>query len=182
MIPLVGAIRLAALDGRGISFFDPSPAAAWRNLVLLVPLLLAQAVSDLMALPDGVEVTTYLLLSASVSAVQMTGYMLAVSQILAGTGHGDRFPLFVSTYLWCSIVSTAAGLVALAVALESTLPVANGIGIGLVLWSLVYSWFSVRASVGCPAAVAAGLVVLEILTVLATNALPLQLALAAAKG
>lgn len=179
MSGLFGAIRLAALDARGITLIDPSPMAAWRNLVLLVPLLLANAVSDLLLLPDGVEVTAYLLLSATVSAIQMTGYLLAVSQILQATGRGDRFPLFLSTYVWCSVVSSAAGLVALAVALQSPDAVATGIGLGLLLWSLYYSWFAIRAALACPGAVAAGLLGLEILTVLATDGLPLQLALAA---
>lgn len=179
MSALFGAVRLAALDARGITLIDPSPTAAWRNLVLLVPLLLAGAVSDLLTLPDGVEVTTYLLLSAAVSAVQMTGYLLITSRILDATGRGDGFPLLLSTYIWCSVVSSAAGLLALTVALRSPDAVATGVGLGLVLWSLYYSWFSVRTALACPGAFAAGLVVLEILTVLATEALPLQLALAA---
>lgn len=179
MSALVGALRLAALDKRGITLIDPSPVAAWRSLVLLVPLLLASAVADMATLPDGVEAVPYLLLSAAVSAAQMTGYMLAVSRILEATGRDDRFALFVSTYAWCSMVSSVAGLLALAVALNVPDPVANGIGLGLVLWSLYYSWFAVRAALACPGAVAAGLVALEILTLLATQALPLQLVLAA---
>ncbi|MBP7335306.1 hypothetical protein [Niveispirillum sp.] len=179
MSALVGALRLAALDARGIALIDPSPAAAWRNLLLLVPLLLASAVADLATLPDGVEPMPYLLLAAVVSAMQMTGYLLIVSRILEATGRDDRFPLFLSTYAWCSVVNNVAGLVALSVALNASQAVASGVGLGLVLWSLYYSWFAVRTALGCPGAVAAGLVALEILTLLATDALPLQLVLAA---
>lgn len=179
MSAFVGALRLAALDARGIALIDPSPVAAWRNLVLLVPLLLASAVADMASLPEGVDVGPYLLLSIAVSAVQMTGYLLAVARITEITGRNDRFPLFVSTYLWCSVISSAAGLLALALALNVPEPVANGVGLGLVLWSLYFSWFSVRVALACPAVVAIGLVVLEILIVVATQALPLQLVLAA---
>ncbi|MFY8095978.1 MAG: hypothetical protein ACOVN0_21080 [Niveispirillum sp.] len=179
MSALVGALRLAALDARGITLIDASPAAAWRSLLLIVPLLLASAVADIATLPEGVAPIPYLLLAAAVSAVQMTGYLLAVSRILEATGRDDRFALFVSTYVWCSVVSSTAGLAALTVALNASEPVANGIGLGLVLWSLYYSWFAVRTALACPGAVAAGLVALEILTLLAMDALPLQLVLTA---
>lgn len=179
MSALLGAIRLAALDARGISLIDPSPQAAWRNLTLLVPLLLTHAISDLLTLPDGVEATSYLLLSTAVSAVQMTGYLLIVSRILDATGREDRFPLLLSTYVWCSVVTTAVGVAGLLVALQTPTIVAGGLTLGLVLWNLYYSWFGVRTALACPGPIAAGLVALEILTVLATDALPLQLALAA---
>lgn len=179
MSALVGALRLAALDARGIDLIDASPGAAWRSLLLIVPLLLVGAVADLATLPEGVAPLPYLPLAAAVSAMQMTGYLLAVSRILEATGRDDRFPLFVSTYIWCSVVSSTAALVALAVGLNTSEPVANGIGLGFFLWNLYYGWFAVRSALGCPAPVAAGFVALEFLTILATYALPLQLVLAA---
>lgn len=138
--------------------------------------------SDAIVVPDGVDTAGYLLLAAAVSAAQMTGYLLAVSLVLDGTGRGGQFPLFVSTYLWCSLVSTLAGLLATSLVIDAPLNVANIVIILLGIWSLAYSWFSVRASLACPGALAAGLVVLEILTALAADPLPSQLIQAAARG
>ncbi|OYQ35307.1 hypothetical protein CHU95_08820 [Niveispirillum lacus] len=179
MSALTGALRLAALDKRGITLIDPSPLAAWRSLVLLVPLLLIGAIADLATLPEGIAPIPYLPLGVAVSAMQMTGYLLVVSRILETTGRDDRFAIFVSTYAWCSIVSSTVALVVLAVSLNASEPVANGIGLGFFMWNLYYGWFAVRSALGCSGAVAAGFVALEFLTVLATYALPLQLVLAA---
>lgn len=179
MSALVGALRLAALDQSGVTLINPSPAAAWRSLLLIIPLLLVGAVADLVTLPDKVAPIPYLPLAVIVSAMQMTGYLLAVSRVLEATGREDRFPLFVSTYVWCSVVSSTVALAALAIGLNVSEPVANGIGLGFFLWNLYYGWFAVRSALGCPGRIAAGFVALEFLTILATYSLPLQLVLAA---
>jgi hypothetical protein len=176
MSGLAGALRLAALDARGITLINPSSASAWRSMGLLVPVMLAQGLVDLAVAPANVDMAAYLTLSALSTLVQTLGYLLAISAILDNTGRADRFPLFVSTYNWCSIISTLVYVFATLTALQASTPVANGILFGLVCWGLFYGWFSVRAALACPAAVAVGMVLLELLIALVTQGMAMQFA------
>lgn len=177
----MGALRLAALDARGIALIDPSAVAAWRSLILLVPVLLIQGVVDLMAPPANVDAQSNLLLSGVATLVQMTGYLLAVSKVLEGTGRGARFPLFMSTYTACSVISSVVYALAIALALQASDAVAGGIAFGLMCWGLFYSWFSARAALDCPGITAVGLVLLEVLIAILVQGTALQLVMAASK-
>jgi len=179
---LSGALRLAALDRRGIDSFDPSAAAAWRSCALFTPLLLGNLAIDLLGMPADVDALPYLLLSAVGLLLQMSGYLLAAAMILERSDAGARLPLFVSTYNWCSVVTTAANVVGALVASQSVPAIANGVAIGLMFWGLYYSWFSIRAALACPGAVAVGLVLLEILVAIGTQGFISQLALAGPAG
>lgn len=182
MSPFLGAIRLAALDRRGIEAIDPTPFGAWRSCVLFVHMVLIHVAIDMLDMPPGVDVLPFLLLSALGFLVQMAGYLVMTAQVLDGMGRADRFPLFVSTYNWCSAVTSLVNLTGALLAAQASIPIANGIAIGLFFWGLYYSWFTVRLALSCPGPVAAGLVLLEVLIALLTQGLAGQMAALATAG
>lgn len=169
MRALVGALRLAALDARGLSLFDPTAVGAWRSFnawLIILPLHMLLAATQV---DKNADVMALLLLSVASFAAQMAGYLLAVTYLLEGSGRGDRVALFIGTYNWSAVVGMMAFTIGQAAASGLSPPLAAGVASGTFLWVAFYSWFTVRTAVGCPGLLAAGLVVLEILVSIAVQ-------------
>ncbi len=168
---LYGVLRLARFDLTGIRWIDPTPAAARRSFIVLLPLTLVWVLQTYML--RGTLTETQLLsawiaypLTVLNKLVSILFFYLVLDNLLKKTGGRDHFPLYVSTQNWASLP------VALIVLLLNLVWMVVGIsenmlmGMAVILQTvvIVYSWILTVASLRLSYLVAFAICVLEILS------------------
>ena len=150
---LYGVLRLARFDLSGIRWVDPSPAAARRSFIVLLPLTLVWLLQTYML--RGTLDETQLLgawiaypLTVLNKLVSVLFFYLVIDSLLRKTGGRDHFPLYVSAQNWASLP------VALIVLLLNVVWMVVGISENMLMWMavilqtviIVYSWILTVAS------------------------------------
>lgn len=168
---LYGVLRLARFDLSGIRWVDPSPAAARRSFIVLLPLTLVWLLQTYML--RGTIDETQLLgawiaypLTVLNKLVSVLFFYLVIDSLLRKTGGRDHFPLYVSAQNWASLP------VALIVLLLNIIWMVVGISENMLMWTavilqtviIVYSWILTVASLRLSHLVAFAICVLEILS------------------
>lgn len=168
---LYGVLRLARFDLSGIRWIDPSPAAARRSFIVLLPLTLVWLLQTYM-LRGTIDETQLLSAWAAYpltvlnKLVSVLFFYLVLDSLLRKTGGRDHFPLYVSTQNWASLP------VALIVLLLNIVWMVVGISENMLMWMavilqtvvIVYSWVLTVASLRLSHLVAFAICVLEILS------------------
>ena len=167
-LALVGCLRLAGGDRRGLSCFDHSLDGFWRSFraaVISYPLylvLLAMRVSMAEWERSG---------GWRIVAVETIGHVIAwvafpllMLEVTRWIGRAHRFFDFMVPYNWCqvpqSVLFVVVGLVSAGEMLSSQ--VTEVIDVAAAIATLVYEWFIARVALDTTAAAAVFVVLLDL--------------------
>jgi hypothetical protein len=105
---LYGVLRLARFDLTGIRWIDPTPAAARRSFIVLLPLTLVWVLQTFMlrgTIDEAQLLSAWIAYPLTVlnKLVSILFFYLVLDNLLKKTGGRDHFPLYVSTQNWASL-------------------------------------------------------------------------------
>lgn len=167
---LYGVLRLARFDLEAIKWIDPSPGAAKRSFIVLVPLtfiwlvqiwILRQAIPETQLLPALLAYPLTILNKI----ITVLFFYLVIDNLLRKIGGRENLPLYISAQNWASLPVSAVMLLMIALwyvvgVNPETIQVTNVIIQAAVI---LYSWVLTVASLKLSHLVAFALCVLEIL-------------------
>jgi hypothetical protein len=165
---LFGALRLARFDVSGLTFFDPSAAAALRSftaalvvLPIYILLILVRPAED----GEGASWPTLMVVEAIAYVCSWTAYALVMDEVSRLLDRGPRYPLFLSVYNWSSVVQMMVYLPTVMIAQSGVLPVdlSESLEFLVTLAILIYQWFTTKLTLEIPGLTAAGLVLIDML-------------------
>ena len=167
-LAIVGALRLACGDRRGLAYFDASAEGFWRSFraaVLCYPLNLAL----LMLRVTGVQWTNSGV--ATILAVETISYVIAwvafpllVLPVARSFGRADRFFGFMVVYNWSAVPQSALlVLIGLQHAVGLSSPAASqSIELVATVGLLVYEWYIARTALATTGVQSALVVTLDL--------------------
>lgn len=164
-----GAWRLARRDTGGMAMFDVSPDGAAKSFVaaalafppyLIMQAMLLGAKWPLLLQPGPLSVETFGFVAL---------WMLmpaALTWILPWLDRGRRLPETIVAYNWAALLITIAQFVLILLDAAGLFPGALGIGVAIALAvaCYLYEGFVLRTAIETEIPIAAGLVVLDVLT------------------
>src|SRR5271165_2075759 len=174
---LVGCLRLARGDRRGLEYFDRTLDGFWRSFlsaVLSYPfflILLTMRVS--LADWNAAGGLSIILIETIGYVISWVAFPLVMISLVRWIGREHRFCDFMVPYNWCqlpqSVLFVIVGIEAEAGALSD--PISQGIEIAAAIAVLVYEWYIARVALETSGAAATLVVLVDlVLGVLVTRA------------
>ena len=165
---LFGALRLARFDVSGLTFFDPSAAAALRSFIaalVILPIYILLIVVRPVADVGDTSWPTLMVVEAIAYVCSWTAYALVMDEITRLLDRGTRYPLFLSVYNWTSVVQMMVYLPTVMIAQSGVLPIdlSESLEFLVTLAILIYQWFITKLTLEIPGLTAAGLVLIDML-------------------
>ena len=162
---LRAALRLARFDEGGLAEFDVTYEGFWRSFfaaLLVAPGYALLVMQKWSVLPEPPVGPGAVLAEAFGYLLGWIAFPLALIPLTQLLGLGQRYVVLVVATNWSKVVQMIAFLLAIGLAAGS----ASEAGGLLVLIAtgaiLVYQWFVTRVALACSAALAAGVVVLDV--------------------
>lgn len=149
---VIGCLRLARGDRRGLAYFDRSPDGFWRSFLsaflgyplFLVLLTMRVSLADWTA-AGGFQV---ILVETIGYVISWVAFPLVMLSVVRWIGRGDRFFDFMVPYNWCqlpqSVLFVLVGLESESGALSD--PLSQTIEIAAAIAVLVYEWYIARVA------------------------------------
>jgi hypothetical protein len=174
---LVGCLRLARGDRRGLAYFDRTLDGFWRSFLsaflsypfFLVLLTMRVSLADWNA-AGGPQIV---LVETIGYVISWVAFPLVMLSVLRWIGREQRFFDFMVPYNWCQLPQSVLFVI---VGLESETgvlgdPISQTIEIGAAIAVLVYEWYIARVALETSAAAATLVVLVDlVLGVLITRA------------
>lgn len=166
---LYGAYRLARLDSAGLNYLDRSQLGAirsfWAGPVVMAGYVLLRLlrVEDLRALMPVAE--TFAVVEVLAFVISWIGYLVLMNLTVQAANREHRYLDFVTAYNWAMVVQIAVLLPVLLIVETGLIPEMLGdmVAVAATLTLLFYQWFVTRVALAVSAAVAAGMVGLDML-------------------
>jgi hypothetical protein len=164
---VTGVVRLAWFDARGMAYLDTTPRGALRSFwvaVLVLPLSVLQIVlrdgGDLADLPLSYN----LLVQILVYVVGWTAFPVLMHAIARRLDRIEEFPAMVAAYNWSAVPQEVLQLPLFVLMLAGLTDNDGSVAFVTLMLIVVYTWFVLKTSLRLDGVVAAGLVIVELLT------------------
>ena len=166
---VVGALRLAVGDRRGLGFFDASLAGFWRSFragVICYPfylVLLTFRIAGAQWTAAGAP--TIILVETIAYVISWVAFPLIMLHMTRWLGRETRFLPFMVAYNWSQIPQTGLFLL---VGLEGTTGLASSstahsAGLLAIVATLVYEWYIARVALSVTGTQASLVVIIDLL-------------------
>jgi hypothetical protein len=165
---VVGTLRLAIGDRRGLGLFDTSIDGFWRSFragVICYPLyLLLVAFRVPAAQWDASGVAPILIVETIAYVISWAAFPLLILPVARQFRRDDRFLAFMVAYNWSQIPQTVLVLLVLLDGATGMLPPSEASFAGLlaVIATLVYEWYIARVALAVTGAQATLVVIIDL--------------------
>lgn len=167
---LYGVLRIARFDPSGINWINPSPDAAKRSFIVLIPLLFAWLIQTwltriAMAGQDMIPATQAYSLIVVNKIIAVFFFYLVVDNLLRTIGGREHFARYVTTQNWASlpIIALVLPLNALWIFAHVDADTVKWITVLVQAGLIIYSWLLTMASLRLSSLTAFFLCILEVL-------------------
>jgi hypothetical protein len=166
---VVGALRLAIGDRRGLGLFDTSIDGFWRSFraaVICYPLyLLLVGLRVAAAQWEASGVAPILIVETIAYVITWVAFPLLILPVARQLRRDDRFLLFMVAYNWSQIPQTVVVVLVVLDGATGLLPPSEASFAGLlaIIATLVYEWYIARVALAVTGAQAALVVIIDLL-------------------
>jgi hypothetical protein len=166
---VVGALRLAIGDRRGLGLFDTSIDGFWRSFraaVICYPLyLLLVGLRVAAAQWEASGVAPILIVETIAYVITWVAFPLLILSVARQLRRDDRFLLFMVAYNWSQIPQTVVVVLVVLDGATGLLPPSEASFAGLlaIIATLVYEWYIARVALAVTGAQAALVVIIDLL-------------------